>query len=73
MDVAIQLVVEIVITLILQRSATSSTPEALSMKVLVLDANKDTAKQKEINTKTKISFIKQKVTQKPQIGIFSWT
>lgn len=64
MDVAIQFVVEVVITLVLQRGATSSTSEAFSMKILVLDANKHSAKEE---LQKQISFIKQKDTQKPQI------
>lgn len=42
MDVTVQLVVEIVVTLVFQAGATSGALEALNVQVLVLDANEHT-------------------------------
>lgn len=43
MDVAVQLVVEVVVALVLQRGAAGSALEALHVQVLVLDAHEHTA------------------------------
>lgn len=43
MDVAVELVVEVVVALVLQRGAAGGALEALHVQVLVLDAHKDAA------------------------------
>lgn len=43
MDVAVQLVVEVVVALVLQRGAAGGALEALHVQVLVLDAHEHTA------------------------------
>ena len=42
MDITIQFVVEIVVSLIFQRSATGSALKAFNMEVLILDADENT-------------------------------
>lgn len=51
MDVAVQLVVEVVVALVLQRGAASGTLEAFHVQVLVLDAHEHTAIEGEEGTK----------------------
>lgn len=54
MDVAVQLAVQVVVALVLQRRAARRTLEALHVQVLVLDAHEHTAKQD--NTKSDIEY-----------------
>jgi len=45
-DVAVELVVEVVVALVLQRGATRGTLEALHVQVLILDAHENATKKK---------------------------
>jgi len=47
MDVTVQLVVEVVVTLVLQRGAAGGTLEALHVQVLVLDAHEHATEKLE--------------------------
>lgn len=51
MNVAIQFVVQIEITLVFQRCATSGTLETFDMEILVLYANKHTTEMEQINVR----------------------
>lgn len=48
MDVAVELVVEVVVALVLQRGATRGTLEALHVQVLILDAHENATKKKKL-------------------------
>lgn len=45
-NVAVELVVKVVVALVLQGCATSGALEALDVQILVLDAHKDTTKER---------------------------